>query len=148
MGVLFDYFAAATDDEAVAVLDQLGGPSETMPDVLAVKGIEPVVQLGTLESLLEGVERSVVSQRERSGRVIAHADGGERLVVTLSDEFQAALAAASRERLMEVAEPWARSEEFWDRVDTAALADFLGRLAALARTATADGRRLYCWVCV
>lgn len=115
MGVLFDYFAAASDEEAATVVDRVGGPGSqatmiTLPegrqrgifrrkrpapepalgadpdlvvhDTLSVKGIDPVVQLGTLEELLTGRPYDEVVDDPRSGHNLAMRDGGERLVVT------------------------------------------------------------------
>jgi hypothetical protein len=116
VGNLYDYFAAAADEEATATLDLAGGPGGVLPDdpeliaalrsgdreaierlsapqlrrsehgfdVLSAKGIEPVVQMGTLERLLDGLGPDAVAARTRSGNVIGHTEAS--LVVTLSDE--------------------------------------------------------------
>jgi hypothetical protein len=180
VGVLYDYFAAGSDEAAAATIDLVGGPGGALPTspelqaairagdreamsrlmrprvrfsenglhVLSTKGIDPVVQMGTLEELLTGVDYDEIADRERSGKDIAVGDGGERLVLTLTDELQAALVSASDERLKQMAEPWLRTEEFGGQGDPAVLGDFLCELAGLARTAAGQGQRLYCWVCV
>jgi len=180
MGVLFDYFSAATDEEAGAVLDRPGGPGsdevivpkaepkrgifglkrrpaapaiDAAPeqfryDVVSVTDIDPVVQLGTLEELLTGRAYDDIVDDARSGHAVAIRDGGERLVLTLTDSLSAALANASNDFLEQVAGPWSETEEFWDAADPRVLADFLKELSGLARRAAESRNRLYCWVCV
>jgi hypothetical protein len=117
-------------------------------EVLSVKGIDPVVQMATLEQLLTGTSTDVIFSGERSGKDVAVRDGGERLVLTLTDELQAVLSAATEKQLDAVATPWSQTAEFWGRGEPEALAHFLRQLSLLARNATAAGNRLYCWVCV
>jgi hypothetical protein len=181
MGVLYDYFAAASDDEAAAAIDRIGGPGSptalappaaelgpgwlrgkpstprpqfvTDPelpvyDTVAVKGVDPMVQLGTLEELLTGRPYAEIEQDPRSGRIIATRDSGPRLVVGLSDSLVQGLISATREQLAAVAAPWLQTEEFSGQGDPAAAADFLNDLAGLARQAQQRGHRLYCWVSV
>ncbi|MGH3346362.1 MAG: hypothetical protein ACRDO4_05225 [Nocardioides sp.] len=179
MGVLFDYFAAASDDEAAAVVDRVGGPGSqavlapqpdppkrglfgrrqptpapeltTDPqlailDTVADTGIEPTVQLGTLEELLTG--RAYDDIAVDPGQVVASRDAGRCMVVSVSDELVTALAASSDGRLAEVVVPWSQTEEFWGDADPADLHAVLRDLAALARRAQNEGLRLYCWVSV
>jgi hypothetical protein len=180
MGVLFDYFSAASDEEAAKVIDRVGGPGSqatiappaeprrgifgrkrqpAVPptvaypkaaifDTVSIKGIDPVVQLGTLEELLTGRPYDDVMDDPRSGHALADRDGGERLVLTLTEPLSTALATASDETLEQVAIPWSETEEFWNAADPALLADFLKDLAGLARRSKASGQELYCWVCV
>lgn len=55
MGVLYGYFAAADDDDAVrAVVRDDGEPSGTGYDQLVIKGIDPVVELAPAEALMTG----------------------------------------------------------------------------------------------
>jgi hypothetical protein len=157
MSVLFDYFAAESDEEAAAVIDRVGGPgsqaltvtpSTVAYDTVSVKGVDPVVQLGTLEELLTGRSYDEIAEDPRSGHLVGTRDGGERVVCTITDSLMAALAQASSEALQRIAEPWSQTEEFWGTADPEGLAEILGDLAGLARRAQANGRRLYCWVCV
>lgn len=187
MGVMFDYFAAPSDEAAAATIDRVGGPgsqtavaaapvapvqekrglfmrkrSEPAPqtppfindetlvvfDTLSVKGIDPLVQLGTLEELLTGRPYDDVVEDERSGKDLASRNGGECLVLTITDTLCAGLAAASDEQLAEVAVPWSQTEEFWGQGDPTDLTEFLRELAALARRADAAGHKLYCWLSV
>ncbi|WP_340686074.1 hypothetical protein LCL61_06895 [Amycolatopsis coloradensis] len=146
MGVLFDYFAAPDNDAAAATIDLVGGPAEASLPTVQLKGVDPFVQLGTLESLLTGADYETVIDREIAP--VAMAGDGVRLVVPLTEELSAALSDADEARLREVAEPWSRTEEFDGQADPADLAAVLTGLAEVARTATTRGDRLYCWVCV
>ena len=123
---------------------------ESLPvfDTLSAKGIDPRVQLGTLEELLTGRAYDDVVADPRSGKDLASRDGGEGLVLTITDSLAGALVAASDEQLAEVAMPWSQTEEFWGQADPGDLAEFLRDLAALARRADAAGHRLYCWLSV
>jgi hypothetical protein len=109
MGALFDYFAADSDEQAASTIDRLGGPAADEPggafDTVAVKGIDPVVQLGTLEELLTGRPYDAVVADPRSGHALAVHDGGERVVLTVTDSLTDALAAATPDRLAEAPYP-------------------------------------------
>ncbi|WP_426004553.1 hypothetical protein ACPFL9_19100 [Paenarthrobacter sp. NyZ202] len=175
MGVLFDYFSAASDEEAASVIDRVGGPGSqgtiappaeprrgifgrkrppaavtyqeaAVFDTVSGNGIDPVVQLGTLEELLTGRSFDDVMDDPRSGQALADRDGGERLVLTLTEPLSTALSTASDDALEQVAIPWSETEEFWNAADPALLADFLKDLAGLARRSKASGQGLYCWV--
>lgn len=179
MGVLFDYFAADSDEIAASVIERLGGPgsslrppppvitplgrlfrrpseqalavpdksTELVFDTVCDTGIDPVVQLGTLEELLTGVPFDDILDDDRSGKAVATRNGGERLVVTLTDGVTTALAEAPAERLSEVAVPWSQTEEFLGTGNSGVLSVVLGELAELARRARARDQQLYCWVC-
>ena len=56
MGVLYDYFAASSDEVAAAVIELPGGPGAAGRsfDTITGNGVDPVVQMGTLEALLTG----------------------------------------------------------------------------------------------
>ncbi|MEW2330705.1 hypothetical protein AB0880_23175 [Micromonospora chersina] len=133
------------------MIDVLGGPraaSDPGFEVVELKGIEPLVQLGKLEGLLTGVDCDSVAESPRWAHAVAVRHDGELLVVSLTDAVQAALAAATESELREVAAPWSQIEEFWGQREPADLAETLIELAALARSATARHERLYCWVSV
>jgi len=60
MGVLYDYFRAASDASAIKLMEDLGGgPVVTATgspvDAIDLKGIEPAVTLGKLVGLVRGV---------------------------------------------------------------------------------------------
>jgi hypothetical protein len=148
VGVLFDYFAAPSDERAGETIDVNGGPGQAGLPVVPVKGIDPVVQLGKLESLLTGADYEAVVASPRCGHPVAIRDEGELLVLTITDELQDALADASPEQLDAVAVPWSQIEEFPGDVRSAGLASFLAELAQLARGALENGDRLYCWTCL
>jgi len=180
VGVMFDYFAAATDDEAAAVIDRLGGPGASAPaprpqktrrplfnrksaamepvaddaaarveyDTISGKGIDPVVQLGTLEELLTGRSFDDVLADPRTGHDIAIRDEGQLVVVTLNDSISSTLANTDDATLERASVPWSETEEFWNAADPSDLAEFLKELAGLSRRAGTAGNRLYCWICV
>ena len=178
VGVRYEYFAASSDAaaadviqagpggvlpaspavrEALRVRDREGlrlamRPKVRLSDsdvlVLATTGIDPVIQMGTLEALLTGEQYDVVAGRPRAGRVVAGRAQGQAMVVTLTDGLQAALAAAPRDQIVAAAAPWSHDEEFGGLADPETLAGFLLELADLARQASLRGERLYCWICL
>lgn len=177
MGVLYEYFSAASDAEAGAVAGRVGGPAdrsvEVAPlparrgwfrrraepelvddpdlpvyDTVSLKGVDPVVQLGTLEELLTGRPYDDLEADPRSGHLVGGQDADSGVVCTLTDGVVAALAAADDARLAEVAGPWSRAEEFGGDWPVEEVLRVLRDLAALARRAQAAGLRLYCWICV
>ena len=173
MGLLCEYFVAPSDEDAAATIDHVGGPgrlaalgvpqgrgglfrrpgrpgtraesTETHPTVNGC-GVEPIVQMGTLEVLLTG--RSFDDVLDALAEPVAVRDGGERLVARLSDRLASALAIASDGDLTRVAEPWSQTEEFWGEGDPVVLAVLLRDLAGLARLARDRRQAMYCWLCV
>lgn len=147
--VLLDYFAAPSDDAARAAIDV--GPASaphSFPTV-ALTGVDPAVSLGKLEELLTGADYDSVVDGPRAAQAVEVRNDGELVVVTLTDELQAALAGADEVRLREVAAQWSRIEEFHlADEEPADLTAALVELAALAKAATDRGDRLYCWICV
>ena len=101
-----------------------------------------------LEALLTGHDYEQIVAGPRAGKELASQDAGERQVVSLTDEIQAALADADDEQLAVVAMPWSQTEEFCGQGDPADLTRVLRDLAALARRARTLDEHLYCWVCV
>ena len=180
MGLICEYFATSSDEEAASVIDRLGGPRilrsaavgatqpprrelfrrkvesarapsaalETEYRSVSGNGIEPVVQMGTLEALLIGRSYDEVMESHPGGQMVAMRDGGERLVVRLSDTLANALAGATDQELAQVAVPWSQTDEFWGQGSPDVLAGFLGELAELARHARGNSEHLYCWLCV
>lgn len=162
MGVLCEYFSAPSDEAAAVTIDWDGGPSrpdaakrgllrrghgpEPLPTV-DFGGVEPTVQMGTLDEILTGTPFEEVLA-DTTSAIIAERDSGERLVVRLSTRLQTALAAADTERLREAAIPWAATEEFFGVGDPEELGDRLVELSVLARLAERRGQRVYCWLCV
>jgi hypothetical protein len=146
MGNLYDYFAAADDEAAASAFDLVGGPAAGGFDTVPLKGIDPAVQMGTLEELLTGRPYDAIIEDPRQGADVRTAgeEVAEHGVITLTDTLAAALADADRRRLAEVAEPWSETEEFWGDADPDILADALWELAGLAGRARDRGHRLYC----
>ena len=107
-------------------------------------GIDPVVQMGTFEEFLTGRAYDDIAEEPQSGRTVAERDGGERLVLIMTDRLRDALASASPERLAELAVPWSQREEFWGQRDPEVLATIIHSLARLARQAVDKHERLYC----
>jgi hypothetical protein len=143
MAVLYDYFAAPSDDVAATALEE--GPRDQFPTV-ETKFIEPIVVLGQLEELLTGrpYDEVVKDPRWAAAVVIEHDDSG-LMVITVTDGLRDGLAAAGD--LAEVAVRWAGIEELAG-FDAAVLAEVLDELKALAVDAEKNGERLYCWTCV
>jgi hypothetical protein len=139
--VIYDYFAAPSDDVAAAVV-------ENGPDGLSkvdTKGLDPVVVMGKLEALLSGRPYDEVVDDPRSGELLAMGGDGEVLVLTVTEGLRDGL--AEPRELDGVAAAWAEAEELrgWDPAD---LAQVLRELHVLAREASSKGEQLYCWVCV
>lgn len=147
MGVVYDYFTAASDEEAAAAINDLRAPSGGR-ELVADTGIDPAVQLGTLEELLTGRSYDSIEEDPRNGDVLADRDGGEILILTVTDALLEALAEATPDTLREVSVPWSQTEEFWGAVEPEELAETLTDLASLARSARERGRRVYCWASV
>ncbi|RFS86767.1 hypothetical protein D0T12_00250 [Actinomadura spongiicola] len=143
MGVLFGYFAAADDDDAVrAVVRDDGETSGTGYDQLVVKGMDPVVNLAPAEALLTGRSDT------QSGSLVGMLGDGEVVVVTLADDFRDALAAADPASFPEIATAWSKDEDaFLNPVDPEDLHAFLDELSGLAGRAVGHRARLYCWIC-
>jgi hypothetical protein len=112
--------------------------------VLETKGVDPVITMRTLETLLTGEQYDVIAGRPRAGHVVARRSPDGPWVVTLTDELQAALTAASQAQIIAVAAPWSEDEESHGQGDPDAAADFLLELADLSRQADRRGERLYC----
>lgn len=148
MGVACDYFAAASDDEAASVLES-GPLAQGSVDTVELKGVEPVVAMGILESLLTQQPYEVVVENPRQGLQVADHDDGV-FVMAMTSELQTALATAERVVLHQAASRWAENPELavTDEEDLDALTEGLVELAALARRASARGEYLYCWMCL
>ncbi|MCY1144890.1 hypothetical protein OWR29_43420 [Actinoplanes sp. Pm04-4] len=99
--------------------------------------------MGNLESVLTGVPYDVVLAQPRHGKAVTDVSGEvEHVVVAVTDTLRDALAAASHDTLYDAAVRLAATEELAG-FEPAGIADFLHRLAALARRA--DGWHLYCY---
>ncbi|WP_100498077.1 hypothetical protein [Geodermatophilus chilensis] len=174
MGVDHTYFAARGDADAAAAGSRpggpLGGPTVTGTRRIGwfrrepvtvelgpawpgftTRGWEPTVLMGTLEELLTVRPYDDVAADPRFACAPGTGpDDADDVVVTLTDTLRDALAAASDERLHEVAASWRRTEELqqprWEATAVEEHVGILRRLRDLARRAAADGHRLYCHV--
>ncbi|MEV6212010.1 hypothetical protein [Kitasatospora sp. NPDC051914] len=148
MGVLFGYYAAADDQDAErAVVREDGESTGAGYDQFVVKGVDPVVDLLTVEFVLTGRPASVIRSDPRYGRLVAEVGEGDVVSVSLTETLRDALASADREFLEDLAGSLARSMRFPAPADAGHLADFLRQLAALAERAADRGHGLYCWIC-
>lgn len=146
MGNLYEYFSAADDQAAATALDLGPAGLQKAFDVLSTTGIDPAVQIGTLEELLTGRSFDDILQDPRASEPLGPATSeDEHGVVTLTDQLLDALAGADRASLADVAVPWSETEEFWGQADPGILTDFLVEFAALAKRAKERGHKLYCW---
>ncbi|MEY9876790.1 hypothetical protein ABH931_006301 [Streptacidiphilus sp. MAP12-33] len=140
MGNIYDYFAAADDAQALELFedDCMDDPFGT----LGLKGADPYLMLGTVEAHLTDVSEEHVEADPRFCELLSDPDHEGHWLVSLTDTLRDALAAASAERLLEAATAWTLTQDS-ARQDPGLMADFLGRLAELARDA-GQRRRLYC----
>ena len=148
MGLLCDYFVAADDQQAEAVVDWVGGPQEGQLATLDGGGIEPVVNLGMFEELLTGKSFHEQLADPSSRPLVANRNGGERLVLRIDDNLIRAIAGESPDRLEALAQPWSQIEEFGGMVRPEDVASFLVGLQALARQAVVAEHHIYCWISV
>jgi hypothetical protein len=143
---LCDYFSAADDQAAVAVLQSPGGPGRAELDVFLLKNIDPVVAIAQLEAIMTGCSYEEASERPRSGQLLSSPEDGPPFVVSLSDSLFDALVTATQDDLVRFAEPWSRTDELRQmRIGAEIAVDVLKGLAGLAQRARASGQRLYCW---
>jgi hypothetical protein len=155
MGVLTDYFSAPSDEAAATAIDRVGGPalptagSPVLPpfDAVQMKGIDPYINLGTLESILTGLDYDAIVADPNHAGLIAQRDDDGPWVCAVSATLQEALATADSAQLARAAVPWSQTEEFHGAAPES-LMWVLEQLADLARRATANGHRLYCWACL
>ncbi|WP_328551221.1 MULTISPECIES: hypothetical protein [unclassified Streptomyces] len=143
---LCDYFSAADDQAAVAVLQTPGGPGQADLDVVFFKDIDPVVAIARLEAIMTGCSYEDARERPRSGQLLSAPEEGAAFVVSLTDTLTAALASASRDDLVRFAEPWSKTDELRQiGISVEFTAGVLEALAGLAQRARTSGQRLYCW---
>ncbi len=138
MTSVYEYFAAASDEDAVRVLQ-----GSSSGDAIDGSGIQPAVNLADLEELLTGATVEQILENPRAGETLAgQADTG--MIITVTDTLQAALAAIDDNSFAPLAAEWSHAEEFGGEVSPADLHAFLGRVSALARRASERNERLYC----
>jgi hypothetical protein len=160
--MLTDYFRAR-DGATAAVVDgpdwsgPLFPPEGTEPfDGVEAKWIDPYVVFPQLVAFVLDVPFDldlvepiwVWSPEEEMG---ANGSPGS-VVVQFGDDVRDALAGVSSERIPELADRWARIEEFSWSSDGHGDVDYLSAvvrgLVGLSQRAQAAGEHLYCWWCV
>lgn len=143
---LCDYFSAADDQAAVAVVETPGGPGRAAFDVVSLKSIDPVVAIAQLEAIATGCSYEEASQRPRSGQLLSEPEVDGPLVCSLSDTLVEFLVTVAQDDLRRFAEPWSMTAELQQvSVDAETAAGVLEALAGLAQRAQLGGLRLYCW---
>jgi hypothetical protein len=140
MGNIYDYFAATDDTQALALFedDCMDDPFGTV----GLKGADPYLILGTVEAHLTGTSEEQVESNGRFCELLSDPEHEGHWLVSLTDTVRDALAAATPEHLLQAATSWTLTEDGGGQ-DPALMADFLRRLAELARDA-GTRRRLYC----
>ncbi|GAA2182343.1 hypothetical protein GCM10009785_21170 [Brooklawnia cerclae] len=142
MGTSYEYFTAATQTEAQQTLEH--GPKGRFRSIDPV-GIDPLVQLGTLETLITGRSFSDQLNDPFYREEVAGELDGERSVVRIDRPFVHAVSNADQEHLLALAETWASDEEFGGEAMPTDLRDFLKDFQELCQ-ATDEVGDLYCWV--
>jgi hypothetical protein len=140
MGILYEYFSAASDQHAATAAAD--GPDRERFDAVNLPDLDPVIMITALEEQLTGVDYDEIADGPRSGHAVAHDEDAS--VIAITDELQSVLAESSDDRLAAVADPLLAAEE-WDGDEPEILVGLLQELAGLARRATERGERLYCW---
>ncbi|MDG4785246.1 hypothetical protein O7626_04740 [Micromonospora sp. WMMD1102] len=158
MGVLYDYFRAPGDDAVRALMAATGGcsPDPTAhpwTDVLALKGLDPMVVLGRLVGfVLEEPWQPDLVPADLVWPAPEQTDGGDRdgpWVLTVGERARDALAGVTAERVPGLAVQWIGIEELRDFGPDLEMAEsVLTDLAGLARAARSEGDSLYCWCCL
>lgn len=138
-----DYFSAADDESAVAVIEA-GGPARAGLDVIYLKDIDPVDAVAGLEAVMTGRGYDEVSKRPRVGQLLSSADVDSPFVLTVSDTLFDVLVSASENDVRTVAEAWSASGRVRG-LDAATAKVVVEALADLAKRARAADLRLYCW---
>ncbi|MFI6435227.1 hypothetical protein [Streptomyces sp. NPDC050759] len=142
---LCDYFSAADDQAAVAVLQIPGGTGRADLDVVSLKNIDPVVAMAQLEAIMTGCTYEEASGRPRSGQLLSDPEQSGVIVVSLTDTLTAALASTLPDDLLRFAESWSTTDELRQiGISVESTAGVLGALAGLAQRAHTSGRQLYC----
>ena len=152
MGMDMMYFAAP-DDRVAAEVESRAGNLSSHPEVsgFSSRGYDPMVNLGTLESILRGVPFESLEQDPRWGGGVGPEDPDQmEVVLTITDTLRDALAGTEDAALERAADAWSRTEELnapgWEEVTVADHLEFLDRLRVLARSAVAADHRLYCFI--
>ncbi|AIF40064.1 hypothetical protein HX89_02795 [Dermacoccus nishinomiyaensis] len=159
MALQIDYFAAASDDEAAALVnletgvrsipfdDESDAPAVEY-DVVPSQVVDPGLALGYLNELLTGVP---VEEFVTNGwpALVATSDDEQKFVLQVDPGF-VALMSTREGPFDDLAAQWAAVEapedaDEWD-ADPRELGEFLAQFVALALTAGDEGKHVYCWL--
>ncbi|MEV7083349.1 hypothetical protein AB0N88_33180 [Streptomyces sp. NPDC093516] len=138
-----DYFSAADDESAIAVIEA-GGPARAGLDVIFLKYIDPVDAVAQLEAVMTGCSYEEASKRPRVGQLLSSADVDSPFVLTVSDTLFEVLVSVSGDDLTTVAEAWSATGGLRG-LDAATATVVVEALVGLAKRAQAADLRLYCW---
>ncbi|WP_030057787.1 MULTISPECIES: hypothetical protein [Streptomyces] len=141
MGNLYDYYAAADDAQALGIFED--GRVDDRFGTVGLKGVDPDALLGVVEAALRGVPEEQVEADPRFCELLSDPQHEGHWLVSITDSLRDALAMAGSGRLEEAASGWTLTEDGAGQ-DAELIADFLERLAGLARDAGQRG--LYCGI--
>lgn len=152
MGVLYDYFRAAADATAIAIVEN-GGPAsrgreDEGVDVVDAKGIDHAVILGKLIALAHGVTWNV--KTSDSTLVWSYDEDEGPWLIALVDSTRDTLAAVPDAQMPDLAAGWSQIEEFtrFSPVTAEQMLPAVTEFVGLARRAVDAGDHLYCWCCL
>lgn len=151
MGVQYDYFRAPGPAEVQAHMaeNEVFSPVPETFDGIQTEDVDPSVVLGQLVAFAAGRSWSADLVDDD---MVWPADGEQNMahegpwVTALDDGVRDVLAAIPAERVPELAERWARIDEFDGTADVEALQGLVSDLAALAGRAQKDGESLFSWM--
>ncbi|MBE1874674.1 hypothetical protein [Myceligenerans pegani] len=149
MGIVTEYFAAATDEAAAEALRVPGGPCTpadgSLPrfDAVTLPSLDPFVMLAGLAQALSGRPYGEITADPRHGALVGSNGDEGPWIVTVTEDLTKDLASVAPARLARVTRDWIRETE--PPVPAHRLTSAVLLLAELATRAVADGRGLYCW---
>ncbi|MBO0607424.1 hypothetical protein [Myceligenerans salitolerans] len=149
MGIVTEYFAAATDEAAAEVLRVPGGPSAPADgspprfDSVTLPSVDPFIMLAGLAQALSGRPYGEITADPRHGALVASSGDEGPWIVTVTTDLTKDLASVAPARLARATREWVRASE--PPVPAHRLTAAVLLLGELATRAVADGRGLYCW---
>ncbi|MFD8425631.1 hypothetical protein [Streptomyces sp. NPDC059668] len=138
-----DYFSAADDATAVAVIEA-GGPTRAGLDVIFLKDVDPVVAIAHLEAIMTSCSHEEAGKRPRVGQLLSSAEVDSPFVLTVSDTLCDVLASTTEDGVVAAAEAWSSAGGVRG-LDAATATVIVEALVGLAKRARAADLRLYCW---
>ena len=152
MGVLFDYFRAADNVKAIAIVAVDGPASRGREhegiDVVDAKSIDSAVIFGKLIALARGTEWNV--KTSGTSLVWSEDEAEGPWLEVIADSTRGTQASIQDEQLDELAEGWSQIEEFtrFSPVSADELRPGVVNFVRLAQRALDAGDHLYCWICL